>query len=126
MGRQLFRPSVGTSYVEAAKTASINSLWTTFGVLFGIVILVFMYRYYRDKQTSEKFYVGNVGSQGTYTDVQSQPINKQLQCYQDNDCPDETRCNEKGICTPIIHPLPIDFHQLKLGRGRQSEKPSAN
>lgn len=113
------------SFVSVLKTSSRNTLWTTFGVLAVVVGLIIAYRYYKN-QSTEEHYVGNVGSQGTYTDIQTSGSKKLLQCYQDNDCPDETRCSEKGICIPIIHPIPKDFHMMKLGRGRENEKPSSN
>lgn len=115
-------------YAAAARTSTIKTLWTSILVMVTVVALIFAYRYWRDSSgtgTTEK-YVGNVGSQGTYTSIQKHGSKKLLQCYQDADCPDETRCNEKGICIPIIHPLPRDFHQMKLGRGRENEKPSNN
>ena len=83
-------------YAGVARTTSMKTLWTTFLVLGAVVGLILLYRYYRESGNTEH-YVGNVGSQGTYKDVQTKGSKKLLQCYQDSDCPDETRCNEKGI-----------------------------
>lgn len=49
-----------------------------------------------------------------------QYYDKQLQCYQDADCPDGTFCNPEGMCVtnqmlPAIQAQPI------LGRGRAGE-----
>lgn len=103
-----------------------NSIWTTIFVFGALLTLITIYNYWRsDLFEKKENYVGNVGGQRTYDVLSSaQSEKKQLGCYSDVDCPDETKCSDKGICTPIIHNLPPSKHMMKMGRGRENEKPS--
>lgn len=109
-----------------AHTIDTNSkriLVTTLVVLVIALIFVTMYpRYYRTTSASEH-YVGNIGTQDDYN-IQTNKEKKQLGCYQDNDCPSETVCGDKGLCIPLIHKLPASMHMLRQGRGREKEKSS--
>lgn len=105
---------------DAINISNKKAMWTTV-----FVILVFLgYIAYRSYYgTGTEHYVGNVGNGGIYN-LQREPEKKQLGCYNDMDCPDETRCTAEGICIPIIHDLPRSKHTLKWGRGREKEKPT--
>ena len=116
------------SYNHQLLTDTINvsgnrTLWNTLFVLVIALCFITIYpRYYRTSDGTEK-YVGNIGGQDTYN-VQTEKEKKQLGCYMDEDCPDETVCGDKGICIPLIHKLPTSMHMLKQGRGREKEKSS--
>lgn len=110
-----------TDLTETINISGNRTLWTTLFVLVMALAFITIYpRYYR---TQSEQYVGNIGTQGDYV-VQTEKEKKQLGCYQDNDCPDETVCGDKGICIPLIHKLPTSMHMLKQGRGREKEKSS--
>ncbi len=74
---------------------------------------------------NEEHYIGNVGGAGML-DVSTSDSHKQRGCYSDFDCPDETMCNDVGLCVPRIHTLPRSRHTLQMGRGREKEKPTTN
>lgn len=109
-------------YANVISQAAYNNLLTAFFVLLAMGGAIMMIQYYRPTQPAEK-YVGNVGNEGIYN-LQREPSKKQLGCYNDMDCPDETKCTDQGLCVPIIHELPRSKHTLKWGRGRQDEKPT--
>ena len=110
------------AHAQAARASTNQVLWTTFLVLLLVGGMILMNRHYRTTTPSRENYVGNVGNQGVYN-VQREPEKKQLGCYNDMDCPDETKCSEEGLCVPIIHQLPRSRHMLNQGgRGREDEK----
>lgn len=114
-------------YDQAVRTSTTNTLWTTLFVLVVMLVFIVIYGHLRGDKgqpTTEK-YVGNVGGQNNLdTRLSAIPAKKQLGCYSDMDCPDQTKCSDKGICTPIIHSLPRTPNMMRLGRGRGDEKPS--
>lgn len=108
------------------KSSAISTIYSTFGVLMLVGLGLMVYKFQQDQSKSSEKYIGNVGGQSTLSTMQREPSKKLLQCYQDMDCPDQTRCSEKGICVPRVHKLPLDFHLRRMGAGREKENPTTN
>ena len=114
-------------YNQAVSVATTKTLYTTLFVLVFMLVFILCYRHLRSQTTNppsgSERYIGNVGGQGTYDFMEfGVKAKKQLGCYTDMDCPDETKCSVKGVCVPLIHELPVSKHTMKLGRGRDDEK----
>lgn len=79
--------------------------------------------YMRNQQTSESM----GGGYGGQEDRGFNPVpRKQLMCYSDDDCPENTQCAAAGVCIPAIISLPKQAYQQPKdpmqGRGRGKEK----
>lgn len=122
--------NTGRNSIAAAINASKHKvIWTTLFILVVSLALIVAYSQMRKKDegggssgAAEKYNVGNVGGQSSFQGVQEMKHSKQLGCYSDMDCPDETRCTEQGLCIPVIHNLPRSSQMMKMGRGRADEK----
>lgn len=80
-------------------------------VIVGIVVLI-------NKNKDSKSGSGTKEPQLGYQ--VGQYYEKQMQCYQDGDCPDGTFCNPMGLCV-TSQMLPTVQAQPILGRGRAGE-----
>lgn len=112
-----------TTYLSQSNKRAIYMSLTGFAILFAIALYVVNSRdggiaglFNRGEQME-----GNMGE--GLGEIAPRDNPKQVGCYSDYDCPDETRCDERGLCVPIIHNLPVSKHMLETGRGRSNEKP---
>lgn len=80
-----------------------------------IVLLVFGFKQWVGEHNNGV----NVGG-GSRIERIVRPMKKPLQCYEDKDCPSETKCTPDGICAPVLVRLPVTAAQP--GSGRADEK----
>ena len=66
------------------------------------------------------FYDKDKGTKKENMQLQRLNLRKQLHCYQDADCPDNTFCDPRGMCVPS-ELLPQYVEAPVLGRGRGAE-----
>lgn len=108
--RTRYRAAGSRALASVARRKLIVLL--SIGLVLLIVGIVVMWN--RDKKDDKTTKEPQLGMQvGQYYE-------KQMQCYQDADCPDGTFCNPLGICV-TSQMLPTVQAQPVLGRGRAGE-----
>lgn len=105
--------AVATSFVTRRR--AIAAL-----VIFAAIIGVSVYFAFFHKKGSAS--AGGPGSAAPVENMRlvGENLNKQLQCYQDSDCPNRTFCDSRGMCVPS-ELLPRYSEKRVLGRGRGGE-----
>lgn len=103
------------SVTEYMRDQNKKGMWVLILVL--VILLILVLRFFVFPQTPEEKSLANVGGGATINSY-TPPLRKNMQCYKDSDCPDETTCNTHGICVPRVHQLPTSEVELKYGRGR--------
>lgn len=83
------------SNTRKTMAMSAFSLALIIGLAYGLHVL------YRDSENS----TANIG-RGSQLDKIPIILKKAKQCTHTSDCPDETECNEDGLCVPVLHYLP--------------------
>ena len=87
--------------------------------LLSIVVIVLLVFGFERWVKGEHNHGVNVGG-GSRIERIVRPMKKPLQCYEDKDCPSETKCTPEGICAPVLVRLPVTM--AEPGSGRADEK----
>lgn len=101
---------------ETAKIIRANSRHTLMMSVVALVVIILLV-YGAKKWLVREASTVNVGG-GSSLELPSfmHATKKQKQCYLDVDCPDDTNCNEDGICVPKLRLLPNAAAPTKTGR----------